>query len=112
MNQANKKKSAHQCLVCGKMFNSAKIKEVHMQRFHRDVNPNLDSLEIWEILEPHNNHTENLLKNKTPKVVTETEGGDTIETEDIPEMTDFCGYCEDKFENIDILNEHIATMHT
>ena len=110
----NEKKSlsAHQCPVCDKMFNNAKIKEVHMLRFHRDVNPNFDPLKIWEILEPFNNETDNLLKNKTPKVVTETEGGATIETEEIPEMTDPCGYCGDKFDNMDILNEHIAMMHT
>ena len=102
----------YQCPLCDKMFSSVNYKENHMQKYHGDINPNLD---------PLNTDTENLLNaesllnklsnDKTEKVVTETEGGATIETEEIHETTDLCGYCGDKFDNLDILNEHIAMMH-
>ena len=107
----------HECNICDKMFRDIKFKQAHMVKFHGDVNPN-------PILDPLNTDTEVLL-NKIPqegnnsfkgdlpnpaKIVTRTEGGETIETEETPEM-DLCGYCGDKFDNLDILNEHIAMMH-
>ena len=98
----------YQCPMCDKMFSSVKFKEAHMLKFHGDVNPSLD---------PLSTDTENLLKEtsktKTVKVITKTEGGvsSTLETEEIQETTDLCGYCGDKFDNLDILNEHIAMVH-